>query len=302
MQGPHRPFTSLLALATLVALQPAVALAHTPSAPPASSYTVAAGDSIFGIARKLNVRLRDLLNANHITITSTIHPGDTLVVPSGGAPGSQPSPSTSPSASSETPASVGPTNPYTVKPGDSLYAIARRSGVTLSALLAANSFTVSSTIMPGQVIKVPVTTADAPAAPQSPAPAAGLPAPAPVETLITYLRAQVGKPYKFFTAGPDTFDCSGLVVAGYRQIGVTLPHQSRMQSNLGAAVNLNTEPIIAGDLIFMVSSVDPTRIGHVGIALDASTWIQAVAPGTPVRVRPIPNFDKISAVRRILGA
>lgn len=50
----------------------------------------------------------------------------------------------------------------------------------------------------------------------------------------------------------------------------------------------------------MVSSVDPTRIGHVGIALDADTWIQAVGTGILVRIRPIPSSDKISAVRRII--
>jgi len=83
---------------------------------------------------------------------------------------------------------------------------------------------------------------------------------------------------------------------------VTLPHQSRMQSTIGTEVDWRNEPIKAGDLIFMVSSVDPTRIGHVGIALDATTWIQAVGTGIVVRIRPIPSSDKISAVRRIVDA
>jgi len=75
-----------------------------------------------------------------------------------------------------------------------------------------------------------------------------------------------------------------------------------MQSTIGTEVDWRNEPIKAGDLIFMVSSVDPTRIGHVGIALDATTWIQAVGTGIVVRIRPIPSSDKISAVRRIVDA
>jgi peptidoglycan endopeptidase LytE len=278
--------TTLAALA----LQPAVALAHNPAPVAPSAYTVRAGDSISGIARKFGVRLSDLLTANDIRITSTIHPGDVLVVPVSSMPVASSVPSSS---------SGNPSTPYTVKAGDSLFAIATRAGVTLRALLAANSFTQATTILPGQVIRLP---AAAPTTPGGSSTAITAPAPAitPSDVLVGYLRQQIGKPYKFFTAGPDSFDCSGLVVAGYRQIGVTVPHQSRMQATIGASVDWRNEPIVAGDLIFMVSSVDTTQIGHVGIALDSKTWIQAVAPGIPVRVRPIPTVDKISAVRRIL--
>ena len=290
----------LAAAAPIAIIDATVAEAHTPStadsaAATGTTYTVRAGDGLSSIARKVGVRLADLLAANQLTISSTIHPGQVLVVPAGG---NAPTPS-QPNTTSQAPSTAG-TSPYTVKAGDSLFAIARRNGVTLNALLNANSFTITSTILPGQVISIPVSSTPS----SSPARTATTATPAtstPIDTLLAYLREQVGKPYKFFTAGPDTFDCSGLVVAGYRQIGITLPHQSRMQSSIGTAVDWRNQPIQAGDLIFMVSSVDPTRIGHVGIALDADTWIQAVAPGIPVRIRPIPGADKISAVRRIVA-
>ena len=82
----------------------------------------------------------------------------------------------------------------------------------------------------------------------------------------------MGKPYKFFTAGPDAFDCSGLVVAAYKQIGVTLVHQSRMQATMGTAVDFRREPLVVGDLVFMRSSVDSTQIGHVGVVL-GDAWL-----------------------------
>ena len=67
-----------------------------------------------------------------------------------------------------------------------------------------------------------------------------------------------------------------------------------MQSTIGTEVDWRNEPIKAGDLIFMVSSVDPTRIGHVGIALDANTWIQAVGPASRYASDP-PRVAKKSA-------
>ena len=289
-------------------------LAATSNTAGSGTYRVKSGDGLAAVARTLGVKLADLLAVNNITITSTIHPGQTLKVPAtstaansttpgSAASGSNGSGSNGSSGSASTQTYTGATNTYTVKAGDSLFGIARKHGVTLNTLLAANSFTVNSMILPQQAIKVPVvqsTTQSAMTTNTTSAPAA-VPASSPIDTLISYLRAQVGKPYKFFTAGPDTFDCSGLVVAGYRQIGKSLPHQSRMQSTVGTEVDFRNEPIKAGDLIFMVSSVDTTRIGHVGIALDSSTWIQAVATDIPVSIKSIPSASRISAVRRVVN-
>ena len=291
---------ALAVAAPIASIDATVAVAHTstaaPAAPSGTTYTVRAGDGLASIARKVGVQLADLLAANQLTTSSTIHPGQVLAVPIGGnSSPSQPNPTAQP------PSPAG-TTPYTVKAGDSLFVIARRNGVTLNSLLNANSFTITSTILPGQVIRIPAATQPAATPAASPTDTASLPTTTPIETLVKYLRQQVGKPYTFFTAGPDTFDCSGLVVAAYRQIGIALPHQSRMQSSIGTAVGWRSQPIQAGDLIFMVSSVEPTRIGHVGIALGDGTWIQAVATGIPVRIRAIPSVDKISAVRRIVTA
>ncbi len=303
-----------LAIATPIGLLDVGSVrADTP--PSASStnatYTIKSGDGLAAIARKLGVKLADLLAVNNITITSTIHPGQTLTVPSSTnspAANSTASGGSGSGAAASTPTNSATVSSYTVKAGDSLFGIARKHSVSLSALLAANSFTTTSTILPGQVIKVPAAQSATQPAAQPAAQSAASPGPSTpavtttqIDTLVNYLREQVGKPYKFFTAGPDTFDCSGLVVAGYRQIGKSLPHQSRMQSTIGTEVDFRNEPIMAGDLIFMVSSVDLTQIGHVGIALDSSTWIQAVATGIPVSIKPIPNQSRISAVRRIIN-
>ncbi len=140
----------------------------------------------------------------------------------------------------------------------------------------------------------------APAAPAANVAAGNVPAAnASIETVLTFLRAQVGVPYKFFSAGPDAYDCSGLVVAGWKQIGVTLPHQSQALSAKGTAVDWSTAPIQPGDLVFTSAYGDPARITHVGIALSDTTWIHAVGVGQTVRIGAMPSDAKILAVRRL---
>jgi len=118
--------------------------------------------------------------------------------------------------------------------------------------------------------------------------------------VLAYARQQVGMPYRFFAAGPDAFDCSGLVVAAYRQVGVNLPHYSGALSKVGVAVDWTAEAIRPGDLVLTAAVATPTVISHVGIAIDDTTWIQAVGAGRTVSVGKMPVDTKILAVRRVL--
>jgi cell wall-associated NlpC family hydrolase len=138
----------------------------------------------------------------------------------------------------------------------------------------------------------------------APAPATTVPAPAPaatpIDTVVAFAKAQVGKPYQYFTAGPSTYDCSGLTLASYKQIGITLTHQSLAQSKQGRAVDWTVEPIKPGDLVFMYSSRNPNVISHVGIAISPTRWVHAPRPGDVVREGPLPPASRIVAVRRFV--
>lgn len=120
--------------------------------------------------------------------------------------------------------------------------------------------------------------------------------------VVEFAKAQVGKPYRFAAAGPDAYDCSGLVLAAYRQIGVNLPHSSLLQSTKGSAVDWRVEDIRPGDLVFTYSSLNPTQISHVGIAISDSQWIEAPFTGADVRISRMPTDSRIQAVRRIVSA
>jgi cell wall-associated NlpC family hydrolase len=109
-----------------------------------------------------------------------------------------------------------------------------------------------------------------------------------VGTVVSYARAQVGKRYVFATAGPNTFDCSGLVKASYARIGVSLPHQTGGLIRKGRAVSRSQ--LAPGDLVF-------PSAGHVGIYIGGGQMVHASNPRTGVKVSGIYSFY---AARRIL--
>jgi peptidoglycan DL-endopeptidase CwlO len=119
------------------------------------------------------------------------------------------------------------------------------------------------------------------------APAAASPSPAPAVTTVAppsqygggvvgAAMAQLGKPYVYATAGPDTFDCSGLVVYAYAQVGVSLPHSSYALWNDG--VYVSRDQLEPGDLVFF------DGLGHVGIYIGGGQFIHAPHTGDVVKI------------------
>src|SRR5690606_17141067 len=150
----------------------------------ASTYVIKAGDYLARIASQHGVTLDALLAANRLTATSLILPGQVLKIPAGGTPAPSPTPPPTTPAPTPPPSSTGPR--YAVRPGDSLAQIAAQHNVPLGALLAANHVATRSRIVPGQVLALPA--------------GAKLTS---LDRIINYAFAQIGKPWKFFSRGPD---------------------------------------------------------------------------------------------------
>ena len=100
---------------------------------------------------------------------------------------------------------------------------------------------------------------------------------------INYARAQIGKPYTWGAAGPDAFDCSGLVMAAYAAAGISVPRTSQAQFAWGQRVQPGQER--PGDLVFFSGSGGtPASPDHVGIVVGNGMMIEAYGTGVPVRV------------------
>lgn len=260
------------------------------------TYVVAKNDSLTGIASKAKVKFNDLLAVNGFKATSVILPGQVIKLPDA-AVAVVPSANSSAVSTVAAAPTVASGATYTVVKNDSLSGIASKVKVSLSSFLAVNDFTKKSVILPGQVVKLP---AGAIVASTTAAAAVTPAAPSRLQAVLDFARAQIGKPYAFATAGPNSFDCSGLTKAAFAQAKISLPHQSLAQSKLGTAVDWKSTGVQAGDLVFTYSTKNTTQISHVGVAISATQWIEAPYTGGAVRISSLPSASKIQAVRRVL--
>jgi len=104
--------------------------------------------------------------------------------------------------------------------------------------------------------------------------------------------AQQGKPYVWGGAGPDSFDCSGLVQYAYAAAGISLPHSSSMQSTIGTPVAYSD--LQPGDLVFFYSPVS-----HVGMYIGNGQMVHASTYGQPVKVIDLAYMPGFNSARRI---
>ncbi len=120
---------------------------------PANSrlYTVRSGDSLWSISHKVHVSIGLLRNYNLLHKHSTLHPGQKLII--GPKDGSDFG-SSHTAIASATASSGSHDGRYTVKPGDTLWGLARRFSTTVDALASANHISRKAALKPGQELSV----------------------------------------------------------------------------------------------------------------------------------------------------
>jgi peptidoglycan DL-endopeptidase CwlO len=109
----------------------------------------------------------------------------------------------------------------------------------------------------------------------------------------TALRAaltQRGKPYVWGAAGPDSYDCSGLVMWAFAQEGISLPHYTGDQWNAG--MHVSRSDLEPGDLVFFFAD-----ISHVGIYIGNGLMVDAPSAGQDVQVQAVFWDSYVGAVR-----
>jgi LysM repeat protein len=142
---------------------------------PATTYSVASGDSLSTIAKKNHLTKSDLAAANNLRLTSVLHVGQKLIIPAkaGQAPAA-PSATAPARAAEQAPAekaAAADSARHVVRAGETLGGIARKYGVKQGDIAVANNITDPRKIQPGQELIIPARSA-ASGAKQAKAPAA----------------------------------------------------------------------------------------------------------------------------------
>ncbi|MGA3526742.1 NlpC/P60 family protein [Melissospora conviva] len=108
--------------------------------------------------------------------------------------------------------------------------------------------------------------------------------------VVTFACAQIGKPYVWASAGPGSYDCSGLMLAAWRKAGVSLPHNARQQR--GTTRSVERADLRPGDLVFYYGDLH-----HVAMYVGGGWVVHAPQAGDSVRMArydmmPIHSFGR----------
>lgn len=116
------------------------------------------------------------------------------------------------------------------------------------------------------------------------------------ERALSRAMTQIGKPYVWGAVGPDTYDCSGLVLWAYNGEGYfNMPRTTRGQWTRGELIR--TEQIKKGDLIYFLMNPLKSPVDHVGIYIGDGKMLNAPRPGAFVEIKAVP-WDKVVSIRR----
>jgi len=196
---------------------------------------------------------------------------------------------------------------YKVKPGDSLWKIARRSGTSVYELKKLNGVSANKPLKLGLVLKIPSKTTVHKSVPASSKHQSSRGSePTKVASAVSERHDNVvrtalayrGARYVRGGTGRSGFDCSGFTRYVYAKYGINLPHSSRAQVNHGVPVSRSQ--LKPGDLLFFQTR--GSRISHVGIYIGDGKFVHASTPRGGVRVDSLSNSyyaKRFRAARRI---
>ena len=103
---------------------------------------------------------------------------------------------------------------------------------------------------------------------------------------VKFALAQLGKPYVWGAAGPDSYDCSGLTMAAWAAAGVQLSHYAPTQFTAGHHVN--ESDLAPGDLVFFYPGIQ-----HVAMYIGKGMVVHAPQTGDVVRIVSLSTMQNV---------
>jgi cell wall-associated NlpC family hydrolase len=120
-----------------------------------------------------------------------------------------------------------------------------------------------------------------------------------VATAIAYAKAQLGKAYVFGAAGPNAFDCSGLMMASYSAAGVYIGgHSVRWQWDYltGEGHTAALSQARPGDILFYHNGTDGYY--HDAMYIGGGMMLEAPNPSATVRIVAVRYTELLTTVGR----
>ncbi|MEU3598719.1 C40 family peptidase [Streptomyces sp. NPDC006798] len=113
-----------------------------------------------------------------------------------------------------------------------------------------------------------------------------------VATVINFLKAQVGDAYVMGATGPNSWDCSSLVRAAFRQVNIELPRVSQDQSRAG--VEVGTSNLKVGDILYWGAKGNAY---HTGVYIGDGKYLDAANSRKGVVIQDLSGYPATGAVR-----
>ncbi len=295
-------------------------------------YQVKQGSTLFTIAKKYGVSVADLKKANNLR-GNALKPGQILTIPDRKeATAAKADKKVKPVAKGKT-APASKTSFYVVKKGDSIYSIAKKTGLSVAEIKQINHLR-SNALKPGRKLALArhgVDRDDAQDAiasrkktsafdlddddleddsvaveddPKDIEKERGVSSsllgtwnnPEEPRLLVRVVKGFLGTPYRMGGSTVRGIDCSGFVAKIYEFFDVSLPRTAREQARVGKVVS--KDELVEGDLVFFNTR---RAFGHVGIYIGNNEFIHASSGRSSKAVR-IDNLDKPYYHKRFIKA
>ncbi|WP_186316224.1 C40 family peptidase [Catellatospora sichuanensis] len=131
---------------------------------------------------------------------------------------------------------------------------------------------------------------------------AGLVAHTKARQAVMFALSQRGKPYRWGDEGPNTYDCSGLMLASYLSSGVRLNRVAKDQYYGTRHKTVSKNALLPGDLLFYATDpADWRTIHHVAMYMGDGRVVQARTTGDVVRISTV-NLSSVDFATRVVDA